>query len=108
MNEQDSSVAAIGALEKIRVQGKTFFSRKENVALAEELARDPRNVETLIAGLNFEDNGLKQPCTTLALILKIGRRHRDESTVILGKALKNEAAPLHYLCELVYKINKRA
>ncbi|MFH1448376.1 MAG: hypothetical protein ABIG39_05925 [Candidatus Micrarchaeota archaeon] len=57
-------------------------------------------------GLNFADNGLKQPCTTLAIILKIGRKHPDESIRILEKALKNDEAPIHYLCELIYKIHR--
>ncbi len=93
-------------LNKIKEQGKVYFNVEENLGEIEELQKNPQHIQELIEGLNFVDNGLKQPCTSLAVILKIGKKHPHESIRILENALKNDEAPVHYLCELVYKIHR--
>lgn len=93
-------------LQEIEAQGKNFFENQENLRQIEELKKHPSCVRNLIGGLNFRDTGLKQPCTALAIILKIGRQYPEETIRLLEKAIKNKEAPLHYLCELIYKINR--
>lgn len=94
-------------LAKIREQGRTYFDKEENLRELDELKMDPNHIGELVKGLSFEDKGLKQPCTALAVILKIGRQYPEESIEILEQALRREEAPTHYLCELIYKIHKK-
>ena len=98
---------AMTTLRKVRESGMGYFEDKENLAELEELQEDPGHIPELIAGLNLEDTGLKQPCTALAVILKIGKRHPERSLRILENAVKNGDAPIHYLSELIYKIHRR-
>ncbi|MBI5035780.1 hypothetical protein HZC09_00400 [Candidatus Micrarchaeota archaeon] len=97
---------AVSVLNRVREKGRAYFDEAENLRDIEQLANDPANIETLLPGLNFEDNGLKQPCAVLAIILKIAKKHPKPGTRILEAAIKNDAAPLNYLCELIYKVNK--
>ncbi len=94
-------------LRKVREAGRGYFEDKGNLAELEELQKDPGHIPELIAGLSLEDTGLKQPCTALAVILKIGKRHPEKSLRILENAVKNDEAPLHYLSELIYKIHSK-
>jgi hypothetical protein len=98
---------AEATLRKVKESGKGYFEDAKNLAELDRLQSDPGHIPGLIPGLNFEDTGQKQPCTALAIILKIGKRHPERSIRILEGAFKKDEAPAHYLSELIYKIHRK-
>lgn len=100
--------AASAVLEEIRQNGRFFFN-KNSEALS-LLLSDYREeyFAILLDGLNMTDTGLKQPCTVLAVILKVCRMNPKRSLELLDGALVAKQAPRKYLLELAEKTRKMA
>ncbi|MFH1106893.1 MAG: hypothetical protein V1787_03275 [Candidatus Micrarchaeota archaeon] len=98
--------SAAAVVEKVREHGRLIFIREPGLLSSMLEAYDEEAFVSLVDGLNIPDTGMKQPCTVLAILLKLGRKNPQKSLALLDAADVANRAPKKYLRELTEKIGR--
>jgi hypothetical protein len=91
-------------IENIKKQGDHIFEHNVNPLV--ELSDIDQNVliHVLIALLNIPEHANHEPCTVVALLLKIAHQNREAVREACQQALEKSLAPRFYLDEILGKI----